>query len=138
MEIYHGTEIVSAADILGPPSNIDVSLGRGELGCGFYAGSEPSMAASLARGRYKENAAVIQITLDKTEYLKLSFEIVKNRQLLKKHWTLLFKRHETTTFKYGKDVVVAPFATFDFSHQYKFESDKAQNLLNNSSLLQVL
>lgn len=138
MEVYHGTESTAATNILGPPNNIDVSLGRGELGRGFYAGGEPSMAAALARGKHKENAAVLQITLDIKEYMKLSHEVVKYRRYLKKHWNLLVKNHETTTFKYGKDVVIAPFATFDISHQYKFESGKAQDLLNNSIITQVL
>lgn len=138
MEVYHGTDVSSAKIIFGPSQGIDVSLGRGELGQGFYTGTEPFMAATLARGRYEENAVVIQISLNLSEYLKLTSVIVKKQHVLKKHWDLLKKNHETKTFKYGKDVVVAPFATFDIAIQYKFETLKAQDLLNSSPIIQLL
>jgi hypothetical protein len=136
MDVYHGTSLSSAKDILGPPSDIDVTKGRGELGRGFYAGSEPYMAASWARGRYKEKAAVLKISLS-DEYLSLSVKIVRRASYLITHWNTLIRTKQTTTYLYGKDVVLAPFAKFDLTHQYKFESYKAESLLNRSKIKQM-
>jgi hypothetical protein len=136
MDVFHGTQISSAKIIIGPPQNIDVSKGRGELGRGFYAGSEPYMAASWARGRYQEKAVVLRISLSE-DYLTLSVEIVRRARYLRTHWELLIRSNQTRSFMYGKDVVIAPFAKFDITHQYKFESPKAQNLLNRSIIKEM-
>ncbi|MFC0519005.1 hypothetical protein ACFFGT_32630 [Mucilaginibacter angelicae] len=138
MEIYHGTNSTHATEILGPPHSIDVTKGRGELGQGFYLGTEPLMAAMLAKGRYDKAASVLKISVDEPKLMLLSSKILKTSGLVRQHWNMLIQQNTTASHKFGVDVVVAPFATFSFAHQYKFESKKAEDLLNNSLMAQIL
>ncbi len=135
---YHGTDRNSANNIVGPPSNIDVTRGKGELGQGFYTGENIALAAALAKGKHGNNGVVIKVDLDDTEYVKLNTKILNRRKYVYNLWKSLYKRHRANSHRFNFDVICAPFATIDFSYQYKFESTKAQNALNNNSTKQIL
>lgn len=121
MEIFHGTDQTSAATIIGPPAAVNVTLGGGELGRGFYAGSEISMAAARAKGRQR---ALLEITIDNAAFVKLDRHIIAKRRDLISQWNDLKTAGTTRSHLFKRDVVVAPFATFSFAWQYKFESKK--------------
>lgn len=137
MDLFHGTQSDGADNIIGPPQNCDVSKGRGELGQGFYLGSEPAMAAALARGR-GGSAAILHFSISFRDFVSLKSTHIKTKASLKVQWDAMRKEKTTTTFKFGVDVVVAPFATFDYAIQYKFESLAAQNVLNNAIIDRIL
>ena len=139
MNLYHGTNHSSASSIIGPPQNIDVTVGGGELGRGFYTSEHPSLAASLATGRHGyANRAVIEISMDVVLYLQLRFKTIHRQKIVHRLWQTLHRRKETHSHLLHCDIVVAPFATIDFSEQQKFESAQAETLLNSSTIRRVL
>lgn len=138
MIAYHGTDKKSATNIVGPPASVDVTKGRGELGRGFYLGESVALAASLSKGRYGANGAVIKYDIDDSEFVKLNIRTLNNRQFLYRLWLSLIKRKTTHLHLFNVDVMCAPFATIHFSYQYKFESLAAQNTLNSKSTSIVL
>jgi len=139
MITFHGTNKTSAQRIVGPPSNIDVTIGGGELGRGFYLGENISLAKAIAVGKYGQaNAAVIKFETDDSEYVQLNVRNIHRRRAVYQLWQSLIKRNLENTHLFNVDVVCAPFATIDFSYQYKFESSPAQKVLNNNSTKQIL
>lgn len=134
MITYHGTNITSANNIVGPPSNIDVTRGGGELGRGFYVGENLSLAKAIAVGKHGHtNAAVIKFEIDDTDYVQLSVRNIHRRIVVHQLWQSLIRASREYLHLFNVDVVCAPFATIDFSYQYKFESTNAQNTLNRST-----
>jgi hypothetical protein len=138
MVTYHGTNRASANNIVGPPSNIDVTKGGGELGRGFYLGENVALAASLSRGKFGENGVVIRFEIDDSSYVQLITRVLNRRQYVYRLWQSLITRARAFQHLFNVDVVCAPFATIDFSYQYKFESQNAQTILNNNSTKQIL
>lgn len=138
MVTYHGTNRTSANNIVGPPSNIDVTRGGGELGRGFYVGENIALAASLSRGKFGANGVVIKFDIDDSAYVSLNTRVLNRRQYVYSLWQSLITRARAFQHLFNVDVVCAPFATIDFSYQYKFESQNAQNTLNKNSTKQIL
>lgn len=133
MTSYHGTSINSANNIVGPPSNIDVTRGGGELGRGFYVGENISLAKGIAIGKHGQaNAAVIKFDINDADYVRLNVRNIHRRQFVNQLWQILNTAGQKYLYLFNVDVVCAPFATIDFSYQYKFESANAQTILNNS------
>jgi hypothetical protein len=134
MITFHGTDTNSANNIVGPPSNIDVTKGGGELGRGFYLGENVSLAKAIAVGKHGQaNASVIKFDIDDSDYVKLNVRNVHRRRVVYQLWQSLIKNSKQYLHLFNVDVVCAPFATIDFSYQYKFESTNAQNTLNNAT-----
>lgn len=130
---FHGTSLTNARKIVGSPNKIDVSLGRGELGQGFYTGTSIALAAIWAQIKYKNNGAVIKFEIDESEFVKLNGHVIKKRRGLKKLWNTLKNQKKTLTYKFGFDYIISPFATIvETGSQLKYESKKAENVLNNS------
>lgn len=130
---YHGTSLTNANKIVGSPNNVDVTLGRGELGQGFYTGTSIALAAIWAQSRHKKNSAVIKFEIRESDFIQLNGHLIKKRNILKRIWNDLIDRGTTFTHKFGYDYVVSPFATVqEIGSQLKFESKKAENTLNNS------
>lgn len=138
MVVYHGTEQASASAMIGPPGKIDVTKGRGELGRGFYVGSEIALSAALARGRHKANPSVLKLTIEDEAFLRLDILSLNRVERVFQLWRRLVAERRTTTHLFGVDVVAAPFATIDYAHQYKFETLRAQQLLNHSDIKKIL
>jgi hypothetical protein len=135
MGLYHGTNRQGAEAIV---TRVDVSLGGGELGQGFYTGNSLHHALALAIGRYGSNKAVVKLDISEPAYLTLIPLTISRRKYVFQNWRSYIKRRETQTHHYGYDVIAAPFATFDIYVQYKFESMKAENVLNNQTIKTML
>jgi len=138
MVTYHGTDIASANHIIGPPSNIDVTRGGGELGRGFYLGEQVALAAALSRGKFGPDGVVLKFEIDETAFAQLNTRVIKRRVNVYFFWKYLIIMGLKRQYLYDVDVVCAPFATIDISIQYKFESQNAQATLNNHSTKQIL
>lgn len=131
MIVFHGTNKSSAQTIVGPPPNVDVT--KGELGRGFYVGENISLAKTLAVGKYgTTNEAVVEFDIDNSKFVGLNVKTISKREKTRRLWRNLIRRGRSHTHLFNVDVVCAPFATIDFSYQYKFESIAAQNVLNSS------
>lgn len=133
MKRYHGTNLAFAKHIIGPPCKIDLSKGGGELGKGFYIGSNVSLSSSWAIGRYKSQGVVIEFNIKHQNYYKLKRLVIKNRKDVYRIWKILSKNSKKKTYEFNYDIVKAPFATIEHSFQEKFESVNAKFLLEKSS-----
>jgi len=130
---YHGTSLANAKKIVGSPNQVDVTIGRGELGQGFYTGTSIALAAIWAHAKYKEKKAVIKFEISESDFIQLNGHFIKKRNILKRIWNDLIDKGTTLTHKFGYDYVISPFATIEeIGSQLKFESKKAENKLNNS------
>ena len=56
---------------------MDVSIGKGELGRGFYTGSSIALAAIWAQLRYGNEAVVIEFDILKPRFVLLKGHVVK-------------------------------------------------------------
>ena len=133
MNSYHGTSNVIAVNLV--KGNVDVSLGGGELGQGFYTGEHLYLAKAWAfhiSGDKHKN--VVQFSTLDSEIECLSMEILD-------HGSASLKRNElkkykaTRTYRFGVDLIWAPIVGKDkiVGDQYKWESDPAALLLNGVS-----
>jgi len=132
---YHATNEKSMKSIIGPPKNVDVTLGKGELGKGFYTGSNPSIAHSWANIRFgDENPHVLEFEIEQMEIMKLNVHHIKTRDKVHELHEELKDAETRDEHLFGVDYVLAPFETIDGGLQYKFESQKAQTLINKSTI----
>jgi hypothetical protein len=139
MKLFHGTNSISAGSIAGPPIAVDVSKGGGELGRGFYAGDNLSLAIAWAAGRFGAiGGKVIEIDVDNSAYASLNIKIVGKRMHVFLTWKYLALRSARSRHLFGYDVVCGPFATLSMSLQVKFESAASQNVLNNKATMRIL
>ena len=130
---YHGTNKASANIIMEPPPGVNVGIGKGELGKGFYTGSSIALAAIWAQLRYGNDGVVIEFDIPKPRFVQLKGCLVKSQAEVADMWGTLKTSNGTTTFLFGYDYIIAPFATIELTgHQYKFESQKAEDELNAS------
>jgi len=130
---YHGTNAVSAAAIVGPPSNINLSLGGGELGVGFYVGVNVSLCAARAKSKYKSNSSVIEFEINSKNYNSLRILKIKNRNRVYNLWRKLNRTKQRNIFIFNYDVIRTPYATIYYSFQEKFETLKSKLTLENST-----
>ncbi|MFH6960639.1 hypothetical protein ACHRV1_24855 [Flavobacterium aquidurense] len=131
---YHGTSTASAAAIIGPPSLINLSLGGGELGVGFYVGVNVSLCAARAKSKYNSNTALIEFQIDKIDYDQLTLHNTWNRSQVKRLWRRLNRTGQRNIHIFGYDVIRAPYAVIFHSFQEKFESLKAKVTLESSTI----
>jgi hypothetical protein len=132
MKFYHGTSVAHSKSILGPPTNVNVELGKGELGKGFYLGDSPFLAASRTVGKYgRTNSSVIEFEISMEKILRLNILVINKKEDVKKKWEELKTLNTTNSFEFNVDIVCAPFATIDMNVQYKFESKNSEILVNS-------
>lgn len=130
---YHGTNKKAADKIVGPPSELDISLGKGELGQGFYTGSSIAVAAVWAQLRHRTEAVVIEFDIPKQKFVQLKGTVIKTQSEVIENWHSLKSSGEANTHLFGFDYIIAPFSTIEHTgNQFKFESKKAEEELKNS------
>jgi hypothetical protein len=140
MKYYHGTNKKHDSDILGPPPKIDVDKGGGEIGQGFYTTNDPWIAKTWAVGKHGESdASVYEISFvgNEIQVMKLSSYLIRTVNELIGNWIGLLRTKRTKTFKFGFDIIDAPFATIEAARQYKFETKKAEKILNSSKITKI-
>lgn len=130
---YHGTNKENAVKIVGPPSMLDIEIGKGELGKGFYTGTSIAVAAIWAQNRYPKDGVVIEFNISPLNFVKLRGHIIKTQADVLDKWKDLKKNNLTSDYTIGYDYIVAPFATIEESgSQFKFESKLAEDELKSS------
>jgi len=133
---YHGTNKLGAEKIVGPPPKLDINIGKGELGKGFYTGSSIALAAIWAQLRYGNEATVIEFSIPNSRFVQLKGYLIKTQMEVLFKWKELKSSNETRVFSFGHDYIVAPLAKVEQTgFQYKFESQKAEDELNASHKL---
>ncbi|HMK16617.1 MAG TPA: hypothetical protein VK492_00335 [Chitinophagaceae bacterium] len=130
---FHGTNESNALIIMGPPPNVDINIGKGELGKGFYTGSSLAIGAIWAELRYKEKGVVIEFDIPRNKFVQLRGYLIKTKIEVIDNWHTLKIEGIATTHEFGYDYIIAPFATIEPGYQFKFESKRAEKELNGAS-----
>lgn len=130
---YHGTLLTTAEDLV--DGKIDVSLGGGELGMGFYTGEHLWVAKAWAANRHGTQGAVVHIEVEDEEFFGLE-PILLSRIDALKHRDEIRKKKSTRTHTFKGNLVWSPIVgtTRIDADQYKFENSKAQKILNGLSV----
>ncbi|ESU20213.1 hypothetical protein FEDK69T_30280 [Flavobacterium enshiense DK69] len=131
---YHGTSTNSANSIVGPPANINLTLGGGELGVGFYVGQSVSLCAGRAKSKYGTNTCLIEFKISPSNYYSLRILRIHNRDYVRRLWIRLNRTSNRNTYLFNYDIVRAPYAVIYYSLQEKFESLNAKNILETSRI----
>lgn len=137
MEQYHGTNKNTAIKIF--DGKIDVTIGGGELGQGFYTGDLSHEAFSWSWHKFKKDKAVVKLTIDDDDFLNLTPECPDIHQT-KTYRNKIRSNGETRIYKFHKNVIWAPVVgkIIDNFHQFKYESSTAQDYLNNETVLKKI
>lgn len=116
---------------------MDVTQGGGELGRGFYMGESLALAISWAKGKHGLQSCVVEADIDDSEYVKLNIKTLNHAAVLNT-WAQLRYNGTERSYLFNVDVVYGPLATYPHTAQHKFESARAQNVLNQHSLWRIL
>lgn len=139
---YHGTDLETAKKLVS--GKIDVLLGGGELGQGFYLTDRLHTAKSWAWHRHK-STNVVKIEVKDQDFFSLSIQIL-DIETAKQIQQMIKKMGQTRSYQFGCDVVWSPIVgdamlqlkTRVTHDQYKWESKKAEDLLNSHRVLRSI
>lgn len=134
MITFHGTSSNNAKKI--NSANVDVELGGGELGRGFYTQEFKSEAKSWAfnvSGDRQQNVVSFDTNDNDIQNLDL---IIFDRMEAGRHRLNIKTQSATGSYLFGNDLVWAPIVGTSKvnGEQYKWESKISELLLNDPSL----
>jgi hypothetical protein len=133
--LYHGTSRLFATAMAGTPAaggTIDVTLGRGEFGRGFYTQSSRGNAYRRGQALYGgNNSAMLVLDIDDMAYHGL---VVQHLTLNMAQMLNAALRNNNTqgTYTTNHDAIVGPLVGQQKTEQQKFQSGNAQTLLNGA------
>ena len=128
---YHGG---SKASILSIMSSVDVTLGSGELGLGFYTQDNKTGAVRFAIGRHGEqNSACVELDIKSSQLKNLTKKVEKNTSKGLRKINSIRNKNKEKQPCFKKDYVEYPLESNTRVTQYKFESTNAQNVLNKKN-----
>jgi hypothetical protein len=131
MDTYHGTSAATAIRLT--VNGVDVTVGGGELGRGFYTGEHIHEAKAWAFQRYGDKQRnVVRFSTPDYDVERLSFAVLDHGSAALKRYHIK-QTDQTRTYRFGLDMVWAPIVGSERASgdQYKWESATAQSLLNN-------
>lgn len=130
---FHGTRRAHATAMVGPAGGIgaiDVTLGGGEFGRGFYTQDSKSNALTWVQHLPAvHQPCVLEVEIDDQQYAALIKRILDRKRALRLTARLRAKGTVRTHLE-GVDVVIGPLNGSNWIEQQKFESVNAQSLLN--------
>lgn len=133
IDCYHGTSDTTASDLVA--GKIDIKVGGGELGMGFYTGEYLWVAKSWAANRHGLNGAVLHVRVNDKDFFNLEPLLLSRLDALK-HREEIREAKATRTHTFNGNVVWSPIvgSTRVDADQYKFESAMAESLLNGPNV----
>jgi hypothetical protein len=144
MKLYHGTHITSATSIMA--QGVDVSKGGGELGQGFYLGDLEYRSYLWAYQQHGAQAAIVEMEMEENDIIderRFSLHLIQSKEEAYKIKKEIKNVGGTRTYLFGVDIVWSPVigggmaAETDVAplfNQFKFESEKAGDYLNSTSV----
>jgi len=134
---YHGCSKKIISGLIA--GNIDVSLGGGELGRGFYTSLELWTAKIWTLTQY-QSETVLKIEMSEQAFTELEPLILTFEQAC--HYRQLIKQHRATrTYLFHQHVIWSPIVGDQMNgkdDQFKWESKKAERLLNSDKVRKTL
>jgi len=137
MEQYHGTNRKIAQEIF--DGNIDVKIGGGELGRGFYTGDLLYEACNWAWHKHQKEKAVVKFTVDDSEFLELKPLCLDGNEATEKRREIKNK-NLTRSYIFKRNAVWSPVVGKERSNfsQIKYESELSEKYLNSNQVLKVV
>ena len=141
MTYYHGTDSNAATNM--EQQGINLSLGGGELGKGFYIGSSLWRACSWAwqvAHKKKMQYAVIKFDLDEDKFLSLRLHCL-NRQTTIDNYGERKRCNNTQDYEYSNvDAVWAPIVGRNVhdAYQIKFQNTECAKVFINQTTKQKI
>lgn len=134
---YHGTTRRFANALAAIPGTINVLMGGGEFGRGFYTQTSVGNAMRWASGRSPNDAAVLQVEIVDARYRALHRIVLSLSQAQRLTATRRRNRDEGA-YQRGCDVLVGPLNGNVRFEQQKFESIPSQELLNGTGTTRTM
>lgn len=138
MLVYHGTGSAIAQALAS--GNVNVRIGGGELGRGFYTGELLHLAKRWAIHRHRTRQKnVVQFDVPDTAITALHFELLNGPEATLQRDAI--RRSDTTrTHVFGCDMVWSPIAGNEsiVGEQHKWESRLSERLLNGPSVARAV
>lgn len=133
MKQYHGTDTLSANEIY--DGKIDIKLGGGELGRGFYAGDLLYEALAWAYHKNKNSRAVIEFIVDDNDFLSLN-PLCLDAPTTGVYRNDIRRKGETKSYLFNRNVIWTPVVGKKISNfnQMKYESSNAESYLNSNKV----
>lgn len=130
MLMYHGSDENSVQNLI--RGNIDVAMGGGEIGKGFYLGDMLHVAKAWAMNKHNSNS-VLQVEVKENDFFSLVPLTLTYEEALKKRASIR-KENKQRTYIFDRNVVWAPIVGTEKlkADQFKWESADSQNLLNSN------
>lgn len=137
MELFHGTNDQIADDL--SKDLIDINLGSGEFGKGFYTGDLKYHALAWAHNKYGTNKALVTFNISDTDFENLDPKLLNEKEAIE-YRLLIKKLGQTKTYEFGANSVWGPVVGRKYENysQVKFESITSQNLLNSSIVTKTI
>ena len=132
---YHGTSDQSAKDLI--DGKVDISVGGGELGKGFYLGTALHVAKAWAMQMHGSES-VVEFQIDDNDFWQ--FDIMSLTETEAKIHRLHIKNSRLTkTFTFSKDIVWGPIVGGPkvYADQHKWESKNGETFLNSDDVLRL-
>lgn len=133
IDCYHGTSDAAARELIA--GKIDVTIGGGELGMGFYTGEYLWVAKSWAANRHGLQSAVVHVEVNDKDFFELE-PILLSRLDALRHRDDIRTKSATRVHTFGANIVWSPIVgtTRVDAEQYKFENKKSESLLNSAKV----
>lgn len=125
---FHGTSAEFASDLVS--GKVDTSTGGGELGQGFYVGTELHVAKAWAKQKF-DCETVVEFKMNEEDFWGFDIEALSLSEAIEQRESIKASGLQRSHL-FGKDVVWGPIVGGPkiYCDQEKWESGKAQNHLN--------
>ena len=130
---YHGTSESVADDLV--VGNVQISRGGGELGKGFYLGTQLHVAKAWAKQMHNSQAVVEFCTFEE-RFFEFDIRVLDYEQAHTARDEIRAKQ-ATRTFTFGNDVVWSPIVVGPeiYCDQQKWESQHGEGCLNSAFVM---
>lgn len=115
--------------------HVDISLGGGELGQGFYLGTTLHVAKAWAKQMH-DCEAVVEFQINDDDFWNFDIKCLNRLEAIE-HRQIIKDQKKTRTYQFYKDIIWSPIVGGPnvYSDQHKWESLKGQIFLNSNKVL---
>ncbi len=135
--LYHGTSRDFATAMAGDATTgaIDVTMGRGEFGRGFYTQTSSGNAYRRAQSLHgSANSAMLTLEIDDVAFHTLDLQHL-TLNMAQKLDASLRQNHTQGSYTTSHDAIIGPLVGQPKIEQQKFQTGTAQTLLNGADTI---
>lgn len=136
MKVYHGAKLEALNEI--KAGKVDVTIGGGELGRGFYCGDLLHRAKTWSFNKHK-CFKVAKIEFEDDDFLNLQ-PLLLNKSEATEFREQIKQKGETRTYLFNENAVWSPVVGLpsDDFNQIKWETDVSEKFLNGENVLREI